>query len=413
MGMGQDLSSHYALLLGLNDDWTVEEVALDMQNMKVRIRVGFRGGSVTCPCCGHSTSRADFAPERTWRHLDTMQFETELRARVPRADCGECGVKTCEVPWAGKQSPFTWFFEAFAVQVLESAANVKAAAKVLGIGWDAAHRIMDRAVARGLAKRDVSKIRRTGIDEKSFLRGQDYVSTLCDLDGMRVIEVVRGRTEEDARRLFQALPREVRGEIEAVAMDMWPAFINAAGEMLPGADIVFDRFHVSKHMGEAVDAVRRGEHKMLAKAGDSRLKGSRYFWLRREEGIAPEKREAFEALRDSDLRTARAWAIKELLREFWECRNEAFAETHFERWYGWAIRSRLAPVKKVARMLKRHLDGLLSYFRHWITNAATEGFNSRIQAIKAAARGFRNFEHYRIRILFFCGRLALRPDPTH
>lgn len=102
-----------------------------------------------------------------------------------------------------------------------------------------------------------------------------------------------------------------------------------------------------------------------------------------------------------------------MLREFWECRNEAFAETHFERWYGWAIRSRLGPVKKVARMLKRHLDGLLAYFRHWITNAATEGFNSRIQAIKAAARGFRNFEHYRIRILFFCGRLTLRPDPTH
>src|SRR5690606_23911833 len=220
----------------------------------------------------------------------------------------------------------------------------------LGIGWDAAHRIMERAVDRGLAKRDVSKIRRAGIDEKSFLRGQDYVSTLCDLDGMRVIEVVRGRTEEDARQLFAALPEEVRGEIEAVAMDMWPAFINSAGGMLPAAEIVFDRFHVSKHMGEAVDAVRRGEHKALAKAGDSRLKGARSLRRRREERIHREKREAFEVLRDSDLRSARVWTIEELLLEVWECRNETFAETHSERWYGWAIRSRLGPVKKVARL---------------------------------------------------------------
>lgn len=303
--MGQDLASHYALLLGLNDDWEVAEVALDMENKKVRIHVVFRGASVVCPVCGEGVPRADFAPERTWRHLDTMQLETELRARVPRAACGACGVKTCEVPWAGKHSPFTWLFEAFAVQVLESAANVKAAAKVLGIGWDAAHRIMERAVERGMARRDIPGARRAGIDEKSFLRGQNYVSTLCDLDGMRVIEVAHGRTEEDARKLLAALPAEVRGEIKAVAMDMWPAFINAVGGMLPGAEIVFDRFHVSKHMGEAVDAVRRGEHKALSREGDDRLKGSRYFWLRREEGIHPEKREAFEALRDSDLKTAR------------------------------------------------------------------------------------------------------------
>src|SRR5690606_10714168 len=160
----------------------------------------------------------------------------------------------------GKHSPFTWMFEACAVQVLESAANVKAAAKVLGIGWDAAHRIMERAVERGLAKRNLSEIRRAGIDEKSFLRGQDYVSTLCDLDGMRVIEVVRGRTEEDARKLFAALPEQVREEIEAVAMDMWPAFINAAAAMLPEAEIVLARFPVAKHMAEAADPGRQGGH---------------------------------------------------------------------------------------------------------------------------------------------------------
>ena len=159
--------------------------------------------------------------------------------------------------------------------------------------------------------------------------------------------------------------------------------------------------------------MRRGEHKELIKAGDKRLVGSRFDWLRSEETISPDKREEFDALKASELKTARAWAIKELLKAFWECPSEGFAETHFHRWYGRAIRSRLAPVKKFARMLKKHLAGLLTYFRRWITGAATEGLNSKIQAIKAAVRGFRNFDHYRIRIQFFCGCLVIRPKTAH
>ncbi len=105
--------------------------------------------------------------------------------------------------------------------------------------------------------RDLSTVGKVGLDEKSFLRDQSYVTTLCDLEKVRVIEVVEGRKEEDARRAIATLPEAVRVGMRAIAMDMWPAFINAAGKDLPGADVVFDRFHVSQHMGEAVDAVRR------------------------------------------------------------------------------------------------------------------------------------------------------------
>jgi hypothetical protein len=126
--MGKDLSSHCALLLGLDDDWKVDQVALEMENRKVRSRVRFFGRSLVGPSCGRSASRADLAPKRSWRHLDPMRFETELRARVPRADRVEFSVKTCDVPWAGKQSPFNRRFETFAVHVLESTATVKAAA---------------------------------------------------------------------------------------------------------------------------------------------------------------------------------------------------------------------------------------------------------------------------------------------
>ena len=407
--MAQKLAVHYGMLLGLDESWKVTDVKLELDNKRVSIKLGFVGRRVTCPGCGAACSKADQAPERTWRHLDTMQFETILMARVPRADCKSCGVKTADVPWAGKSSPFTWMFEDFALAILEASRCVDAARKVLGLSWDSTHRIMKRGVERGLLDRDLTKVKKVGIDEKSFLRGQSYVTCLADLEQVRVIDVVEGRKEEDAVRLLETLPEPVRKEIEAVAMDMWPAFIKAARENLPGAEVVFDRFHVSKHMGEAVDNVRRSEHKQLIKTGDTRLVGSRYDWLRSEISIRSDKREAFDALKASELKTARAWAIKELLKAFWECPSEGFAETHFDRWYNWAIRSRLGPVKKVARMLKKHLHGLLAYFRHWITNAATEGLNSKIQTIKAAARGFRNFEHYRIRILFFCGRLVMRP----
>ena len=411
--MEQSLTAHYALLLGLNDAWKVSEVKLQMEANRVEIRLEHTGRTLVCPECGAACSRHDLAPERTWRHLDTMQFETVLTARVPRADCKACGVKTCEVPWAGKHSPFTWLFEAFAVEVLKASRCVEAARKVLRLSWSGTHKIIRRGVERGLVRRDLSQVKRVGIDEKSFLRGQSYITSLCDLEGTRVLEVIEGRKEENACGLLRSLPESTRSRIEAIAMDMWPAFISAAGKELPGAEVVFDRFHVSKHMGEAVDAVRRSEHKQLVREGDKRLAGSRYHWLRREETIREDKREEFAALKESGLKTARAWAIKELLREFWECRNEAFAETHFERWYAWAVRCRLAPVAKVARMLKKHLGGLLAYFRHRITNAATEGLNSKIQAIKSAARGFRKFENYRLRILFFCGRLDLRPEAAH
>ena len=407
------MKSHYALLLGLDKNWKVESVELNLEGGKVSVRMKHVAKRLVCPCCGAAVGRADFAPERTWRHLDTMQFETELRARVPRGKCGQCGVKTVEVPWAGKNSPFTWLFEDFALEVLKAASSVKAAGELLGLSWNATQRIMKRGVDRGMERRDLSGVRRVGIDEKSFLRGQSYISCLCDLDDPKIIEVVKGRKKEDAEALLDTLPEEIRGEIEAVAMDMWPAFVSAVEEKLPGAEIVFDRFHVSSHMGEAVDAVRRDEHRKLMENKDERLKGSRYNWLRREENIKEEKREEFEGLKNSGLKTARAWAIKELLIEFWECRNEGFGEDFFKRWYAWAIRSRLEPVKKVAKMLKKHLDGLMAFFRHRITNAASEGFNSKIQSIKAAARGFRNYEHYRTRILFYCGNLDLRPDIGH
>jgi transposase len=404
-----ELNDHYRMLLGLDDAWLVKSVDLSMESKRVVISLEHRGGRLTCPDCGVSCTRADTAPERTWRHLDTMQFETILQARTPRCACEKCGVKTIDVPWAGKHSRFTLMFEAFAIRVLQACSSVKQAAGLLRLDWDTVQGIMKRAVDRGLDRRETDCITHVGIDEKSFLRGQNYVSVMTDISGSRVLEVVQGRSEGATDLLWKTLPLEQRKEVKAVAMDMWPAFINSTEKNVPSASIVFDRFHVSKHLNEAVDQMRRQENKALKKQGDATLTGTKQLWLFNPENLSLKGYFRFSELKELSLKTGRAWAMKEQFRAFWECFSRVTAAGYFEQWYDWASKSKLAPMVAKAKMLKRHLPGLLNYFQHKLTNAMSEGFNSKIQQIKSNARGFRSFQSYRIRILFFCGKLNLLP----
>lgn len=408
------LTEHYERLLGLDGDWQVLDVELVLEEQRVAIQLeSVAGASFCCSGCGEKCSLKDHAKQREWRHMDTMQFETVMRARVPRTDCPQCGVKTCAVPWADLHGRFTLMFEAFAVRVLQASSNVEQARQLLGLNWKGLHRIMERAVERGLAKRELDEVEHVGMDEKSFGRGHDYVSLMTDIDGARVLEVSRGRDEAAANVLWSALSGEQKSNVKAVAMDMWPAFANSAERHVPEAEIVHDRFHISKHLNEAVDKVRRQEHKALRKEGDETLTGTKQLWLFNPENLSEENWLVFEPLKQQELKTARAWAIREQFRWFWDYRYAGNARKFFKQWYQWAIRCRLEPVKKVARMLKCHLDRILSWFRHHISNGMAEGYNSRIQSIKTAARGFRNFANYRTRILFFCGKLNLLPSPTH
>lgn len=410
MSIDNELQKHYALLLGIGSPWEVKTVALKLEEKQVAIELGWQwGSSATCPECGRECSIHDSAPERTWRHLDTMQFETLIRARVPRADCPTHGVKTMRVPWAAPQGRFTLLFERFAVDVLLACASVSQACELLGLGWEAAHEIMRRAVGRGLERRELDQLKYLGMDEKSFKRGHSYITLLSDLEQSRVLDVVEERTAEAAEQLWAALTPEQKQSVEAVAVDMWEPFIQSIQQEVPEADIVHDKFHVSKYLGEAVDKVRRQEHKELLAQGDETLKGTRQLWLYNPQNFSPGQRAEFAGLKDQQLKVARAWAAKELFSRFWMYQEEGWARRFFKDWFGWVSRSRLKPMRDVAWLLKRHLDHLLTYLKHHITNAVTEGLNSKIQSIKSAARGFRNFKNYRTRILFFCGKLDLYP----
>jgi transposase len=407
-----ELQAHYTMLLGLDADWKVESVDLSLEEKRVEIHLVHQGGPLTCPDCDQRCPCADHAPQRQWRHLDTMQFQTVLRTRVPRSKCDHCGVKTIRVPWASRSSRFTLMFEAFAIQVLQACSSVQRASRLLRLDWSSANRIMERAVERGLEERTVDEVEHVGMDEKSFLRGQSYVSLLTDLDGRRVLDVVKGRTEEAADQLWESIPSDQRAQVKAVALDMWRAFMNSAAKHVPHADVVHDKFHVAQHLNDAVDQVRRGENKALKKEGDQRLVGTKQLWLYRESNLPESRVSQFEVLKNTELKTARAWAIKEQFRWFWTYSHKGYASKFFNQWYSWAVRCRLKPIAKKAKMLKSHLDGLLAYSKHHITNAVSEGFNSKIQSIKANARGFRSFAGYRIRILFFCGKLNMLPKET-
>lgn len=403
----------FAQLLGLSEPWKVTDMKVDYNTLQVDIWVSYpQREKAPCPECKAPCSVYDHREERRWRHLDTMQFQTIIHSRIPRIECPIHGIKTITVPWAGEKSRFTLLFERLAVNVLLGCRNQTKAGEILALSWDEIHEIQEHAVARGLSRRQDEPLPYLGIDEKSFLKGHDYLTVCTDIERSRVLEVGRGRDEEAVTRILNALPEDQKASIKAAAMDMWESYINAVGKTLPACDIVHDKFHIAKHLGEAVDKVRKSENRTLLKEGNDTLKGTKYLWLTNPSNWRQTQKEAFRTLRDEKLKTGRAWSIKDMFSSFWEYTYMKSALTFFRKWYFWATHSRLRPVITVAKMLMRHLGNILTYLKHRITNAVAEGINSKIQQIKSAARGFRNFDNFRVAILFHCGKLDMYPQES-
>lgn len=238
---------HYALRLGIGSPWAVKTVELKLQERKVEIELGWQwGAAAKGPEGGRAGSIHDCAPERTWRHLDPLQFTTLIRARTPRSDCPAHGVKTRQGPWAAPQGRFTLLFERLAVAGLWASASVSQGCQRLGSGWDPAQAVRRRAVARGLARRQLEGWKYLGRAEKSFKRGQSYVTRLTDLEKSRVLDGVAERTTEAADQLWETLRPEQKQAVEAVAVDRWEPFSQTIQKQVPAADLVPDQFHVSK-----------------------------------------------------------------------------------------------------------------------------------------------------------------------
>jgi transposase len=406
---GIRIEEFYGQSIGVKAPWRVSSVCINAQRREVQILVECNSGEVWMdPECGERAEIKDWQ-ERTWRHLDTCEYQTIVRARVPRLKLRSGRTMMVAVPWAEPGGRFTLSFEACLIELLEQSRTVKGAARIGRVTEDQIDGVMQRAVARGLERRKLEALGHIGLDEKSFRKGHRYVTVLSDLDAGRVLEVVEERTVAATREMLEKLPQASRQSIEAVAMDMWPAYQEAVAQVLPQADVVFDRFHVAKHLNEAVDKVRRKEHRALSAAGQDTLKSTKYHWLKARLDLRTRTGIAFRKLLNEDLQTATAWALKTNFHHFWSYRSWAWACSFLANWVEAVSETGLKPMEKVARMLDQHAEGLLNYIAHRITNAASEGINSTIQGLKCAARGLPNFQSLRSRILFFLGKLKLRP----
>jgi transposase len=404
----------YRRILGIESPWQVERVELKLHEGEVHIYLEHAPDvNWPCPECSAPSPLYDHQPERRWRHLDTCQYQTILHASPPRAQCREHGVKVVALPWAEAGARFTALFEALAIDWLK-AASQKAVAILLDLSWDEIHGIMERAVKRGLKRRQSEPLPHLGVDEKAFRKGHRYLTLVNDLKRGRVLYVAEEREQSSLDGFWGTLTEEQKAGIEAVAMDMWDPYIESVRAHVADAEekIVFDKFHVAKHLGEGVDQVRRKEHRALQAEGDERLTGTKYDWLRNPAAMDREQKQEFAKLRDSELRTARAWALKETAMTLYNYVYEKPARKHFQWWYSWAVRSRLEPMKKVAGMLKRRFENIITYLRHQITNATSESLNAKIQWVKYTARGFRNKQNFINAIYFHCGALDLAPSPT-
>jgi transposase len=398
----------YEQLLGLRSPWSVNKVDLSLANQRVVVEVVLKDGQVWADPTD-ATKRAHIHgwSERQWRHLDTCQFETFIKARVPQLKYSDGTVEELTVPWAERYSRVTTMMAGFVIQLLEACPTTQSVCTLTRLSWRTVNAIMVSAVARGMLRRTEEEITYLGIDEKSSEKGHTYASILTDIERSRVLDLAPQRKLEAAVGLLETLTPAQRTSVKAVAMDMWPAYMSATRQCLPQADIVHDKFHVSKYLGEAVDAVRKQEHRSLSRAGSSPLTASKWAWLKKYPDGRSAEAVSFRALNQLNLKTSRAWCIKENFTQFWRYSYKGAAKRFFKAWSNHAMRSKLEPVKKVVKMLRRHEEGLLNFSQHRISNACAEGFNSAIQLINANARGFRNFANYRARILFHCGKLDL------
>ena len=408
-----DEKTFYTKILGLKLPWFVKQVIMDEAGQRIDIYVDHEKEiRVRCPECKEFYGMYDHAPERVYRHLNTCQLETYIHVRPPRVNCPKHGVKQIDSELGENGSEITYAFEGLVIRVAQEC-NIEATARLCGIGWDGSWNALERAVERGRQRKEHRIPGCIGVDEKSIAKGHKYETLVYDNAAGTVEFVCDDRGQASLEAYYRQFTKEELACVESVSMDMWDPYIAATKAYVPGAEnkIVFDRFHVMKYVLKAVDDVRKSEHRELSEKGEDVLKGTRYMWLWSEENIPQWLRGEFDALRAKDLCVCRAWAIKENLRHLWNYRYEALMRKYFKQWYFWAMHSRLEPIKKAAKTVKAHIDNIVTYARHRITNALGEAINGKIEKVKRMACGFRNRSHYRTAIYFHCGGLDLFPKP--
>lgn len=396
--------------LKIEEPWYVIDYSLNQKDQILDVYLDFkRGASFSCPHCGASHAKVHdiVNDDRTWRHLNFWQYKTYLHARHPRVKCDQCGkIRAVIVEWARQASGFTWFFEAEVMELMKEM-PVAAVARKVGEHDTRLWRIFHYYVDRAMNQLDFSSTSKIAVDETSSRRGHEYVSLFVDVDTKHVMFVTEGKDSTVLKEFSNFLHNKGCNpdSIQEVCCDMSKAFIKGVKNEFPKACITFDKFHVMKLMNEALDQVRRQEQREQPV-----LKKTRYIWLKNQSNLSKKQHEKMQKLKDTNLKTARAYRIKLSLQEMWD-KSLLFSRFYFHEWYNWAIRSQLEPIIQVAKTFKKHEEGILHFCESKMTNGLLEGINSLVQAAKRKARGYRTTKNFIAMIYATANKLNIQVEP--
>jgi len=373
--------------LGIAAPWFVAGVQFDETSRVLTVGIDFTTGSrFGCEALAGEHPVHDTVT-KTYRHLNFFQHECLLQVRTPRVKLPDGSVHLVKPPFAGKLSGFTLLFEAL-VLMLARQMPFAAVARIVGISPHRVLAICRRYVSLALAAADFSAVKALAIDETSRARGHDYVTLAADSDERRVLAVAEGR---DAR------------SVATIA-------VKGCTEELPNARITFDKFHVVWHANAAVDKTRRIEQRT-----DKSLKGLRWSLLKDRASLKPAAAADLDALiaRMTTVRTARAWAYKEQLREILERKQINVVRAMLQHWCTCVMRSKVEPMKDVAALVRRHLEGIVAWAQTRQTNGFLEALNGLFQAAKRRARGFTRFDTIKTVIFLIAGKLDFHAVNPH
>lgn len=389
--------------LGIAKPWFVQGVDFDAGKKTLTIRVDFIAGSRFAVPGVEGTHPAHDTVTKRYRHLNFFQHECYLEVRTPRVRLPDGGIRLVEPDWAGKLAGFTLLFEALIITLCREM-PFAAVARLVNLSWHRVAAICERYVDLALSEADFSEVRRLAADETSRAKGHDYITLFADADERRVLFVAKGRGADTVKSFAEDLT--IHGgdpeAIESASIDMSPAFIKGVGESLPNARITFDKFHVVAHASQAVDKTRRTEQKT-----DPSLKGLRWVLLKDREKLNPSAQADLDALvaQVTTKRTARAWLYREQLRDILERKQINVVRGMLSQWCTNVMRSKVEPMKEVARLIRNHMEGIVAWAQTRQTNGFLEALNGLFQAAKRKARGYGRFSTIRTVIFLIAGKL--------
>ena len=401
----------FEVALGITPPWSVTGVQFDAPSKVLSVGIDFTVGSRFAVEGAAGEHPVHDTVVKRYRHLNFFQHECVLEVRTPRVKLPDGAVRLVTPPFAGKLGGFTLLFEAL-VLMLAPQMPFAAVARIIGISAHQVMAICQRYVTLALEHADFSSVTALAIDETSRARGHDYVTLAADADQRRVLAVAKGRDAKAVATIAAELiehgcPVE---QIGSVSIDMSPAFIKGCTDSLPNACITFDKFHVVGHANVAVDKMRRIEQRQ-----DTALKGMRWSLLKDRAKLTPRAAADLDALiaRMTTLRTARAWVYKEQLREILQRKQINVVRAMLLRWCTCVMRSKVEPMKDVAALVRRHLEGIVAWAQTRMTNGFLEALNGLFQAAKRRARGFQRFETIKTVIFLIAGRLDFASVNPH